>query len=41
MTGHSLNGVTLILAIPGISAVLLGLLPATGFRPASTCWPPS
>ncbi len=30
MTGHSLNGVTLILAIPGVSAVLLGLLP--GYR---------
>ena len=30
MTGHPLNGVTLILAIPGISAVLLGLLP--GYR---------
>jgi hydrogenase-4 component F len=30
MTGHSLNGVTLILAIPGISAMLLGLLP--GYR---------
>jgi len=30
MTGHSLNGVALILAIPGVSAVLLGLLP--GYR---------
>jgi len=30
MTGHSLDGVTLILAIPGVSAVLLGLLP--GYR---------
>ena len=30
MTAPSLNGVTLILAIPAVSAVLLGLLP--GYR---------